>query len=67
VLDFEFGYETFPSFAAFTREATTEERVNQEIRLVSTGSSSVSWIAGLFFNELDIDALSEEFTPGIPE
>ncbi len=67
LLDFEYGYETFPAFAAFTREDVEEERVNQELRLVSTGDGRVSWITGLFYNELDIDALSQEFTPGIPE
>ena len=67
LLDFEYGYETFPSFAAFTREAASEDRVNQELRLVSNGTGMTSWIAGLFYNKLDIDALSQEFTPGIPE
>ncbi len=67
LLDFMYGYETFPAFAAFTREDVEEERTNQELRLVSNGDGPVSWIAGLYYNELDVDALSQEFTPGIPE
>jgi len=67
LLDFEYGYETFPSFAAFTREAGSEDRINQELRLVSTGDGSISWIAGLFYNDYDTDYLTQEFTPGIPE
>jgi iron complex outermembrane recepter protein len=64
LLDFQFGYEDFPSFAAFTREVVKEERVNHEIRLVSTGTGPWSWIGGLFYNDYDADAISEEFTPG---
>lgn len=67
LLDFEFGYETFPSFAAYTREIAHEDRLNQELRLVSTGTERVNWIVGLFYNEWKLDATSEEFVPGIPE
>jgi outer membrane receptor protein involved in Fe transport len=66
-LDQEWGYETFPSFVSYTREMQTEDRVNQELRLVSTGSGPLSWIAGLFYNNHEFDSSSEEFTPGIPE
>src|SRR5690606_32648821 len=31
LLDFGFGYETFPTFTAFTRENLTEKRLNQEL------------------------------------
>lgn len=67
LLDFEYGYETFPSFAAFTRETAGEDRFNQEFRLVSTGSGPWSWIGGVFYNKYELDASSAEFTPGIPE
>jgi len=66
LLNFEYGYEDFPSFAAFTREIAEEDRINQEIRLVSNPTGNFSWIAGLFYNRLETDATSEEFTPGIP-
>jgi iron complex outermembrane recepter protein len=65
--DFGLGYDDFPSFAAFTREAVKENRANQEIRLVSTAAGPWSWIGGLFFNDYETDAISEEFTPGYPE
>jgi outer membrane receptor protein involved in Fe transport len=66
LLDFEYGYETFPSFASFTREIADEDRFSQEVRLVSTGAGPWSWIAGVFYNKHELDASSEEFTPGIP-
>ena len=67
LLDQEWGYEEFPSFAAYTRERSADERTNQEIRLVSVGDGPWSWIAGLFYNDYARDASSEEFTPGYPE
>jgi outer membrane receptor protein involved in Fe transport len=67
LLNFEYGYETFPAFAAFTREVAAEDRVNQELRLVSTGTAPLSWIAGVFYNDYELDASSAEFVPGIPE
>ena len=67
LLNFEYGYETFPSFAAFTREFATEDRFNQELRLVSTGTGPLSWIAGVFHHDYELEASSAEFVPGIPE
>ncbi|HZF28956.1 MAG TPA: TonB-dependent receptor [Gammaproteobacteria bacterium] len=67
LLDFGFGYELFPSFAAYTRETSTEDRTNEELRLVSNGTGRLSWIAGLFYNKLETKDSSSEFTPGYPE
>jgi len=67
LLDQEWGYEEFPSFAAYTREASADERINQEIRLVSTGDGPWSWIGGLFYHDYERDAISEEFAPGYPQ
>jgi outer membrane receptor protein involved in Fe transport len=67
LLNFEYGYEDFPSFAAFTREESEEETFTQELRLVSTGDSPLSWIVGFFYYDWEQDAISQEFTPGIPE
>src|SRR5690606_20605967 len=64
LLDQQWGYEEFPSFTAYTRERAVDERVNQEIRLVSTGSGPWSWIGGVFYNDYARDAISEEFAPG---
>ncbi|HEX5047244.1 MAG TPA: TonB-dependent receptor [Gammaproteobacteria bacterium] len=67
LLDFEYGYELFPSFAAYTRETTEEKRTNEELRLVSNGTGPLSWIAGVFYNKYELDDSSSEFTPGFPE
>lgn len=67
LLDFEYGYESFPSFTAFTREIGEEETQTQELRLVSTSDGPLSWIVGAFYNKFEAFATSEEFTPGIPE
>ena len=65
LINLEYSYEAFPSFAAFTQEDTDEERFNQEFRLVSTGDGPFSWIGGAFYNTFDIDSAdSREFTPG---
>ena len=67
LLDFEYGYEEFPSFAAFTREDGEDQRTNQELRLVSTGESKFNWIVGVFYNKFETDGLSQEFTPGFDQ
>ncbi|GLS26625.1 TonB-dependent receptor [Marinibactrum halimedae] len=64
LLDFEYGYENFPSFSAFTREDETTETLNQEIRLVSNHSGPIQWITGVYYNHLEAEQYSSEFTPG---
>jgi len=66
-LDQEWGYETFPSFVSYTRELATEDRLNQELRLVSNRTGRIGWIGGLFYNDYELDSSSEEFMPGFPE
>ncbi len=67
LLDFEYGYEDFPTFTAFTRDPLEEKLTTQEVRLVSTSESKLSWIAGVYFSKFESDETSSEFTPGIPE
>lgn len=67
LLDFEFGYETFPTFSAFTREVNDLETLTQEFRMVSTGTGPLRWIGGLFFSEFERFATSKEFTPGFDQ
>ena len=67
ILDFEYGYEFFPSFSAFTREIVDEESETLEVRVISQYESKFSWTIGYFENELDSDATSEEFTPGFDQ
>jgi len=67
LLDFEYGYEDFPAFAAFTKETGQQDRISQEVRLVSNDNGPLSWIVGAFYNEADSKFTSSEFAPGIPQ
>ena len=67
LLEFEYGYEDFPSFSSFTRETVDQDRFNQELRLVSSHGGPWNWIVGAFYNRSDLEATSSEFVPGIPE
>jgi outer membrane receptor protein involved in Fe transport len=60
-------YHTFPQFAAYTRETAEEDRFNEELRLVSKGAGRLGWIAGLFYNDYELDDTSDEFTPGFTD
>jgi outer membrane receptor protein involved in Fe transport len=64
LLEFEAGYEFFPTFSSFTREDQEDEQFSQEIRLVSTGDGPWNWIVGAFYSKFEIDQLFQEFTPG---
>jgi iron complex outermembrane receptor protein len=63
----DYSYEEFPAFSAFTRELDNADIFTQEIRLVSKGESALSWIGGLFYNKIESDGSSSEFTPGFDE
>lgn len=65
LLHLGFDYEFFPELAAFTRDTAEEESFTQELRLVSTSDGPFGWIFGGFYNELEVEALSQEFTPGV--
>lgn len=67
LIDFEFGYESFPSFSAFTREEDKLESETYELRLVSQHDGPLNWIVGAFDNTLTQDAESLEFTPFFDE
>lgn len=67
LLAFQYGYESFPSFSAFTRDTLDEETLSQEIRLVSTGDGPLNWIVGGFYREYESDSLALEFAPGFAE
>lgn len=64
LLNFEYSYEFFPSFAAYTRDTLDEDTTTQELRLVSTSDGPLNWIVGAFYNKQNIDALALEYTPG---
>lgn len=64
LITLEYSYESFPSFASFTHEKGKEDRINQELRLVSKTEGPLNWIVGGFYNQLEQAAYSAEFTPG---
>jgi outer membrane receptor protein involved in Fe transport len=64
LLTFEYGYELFPSFAAFTREDANQDTFTQELRLVSNNEGPFNWITGVFYRDYQGNSLSREFTPG---
>lgn len=64
LISLEYSYEAFPTFTAFTREIGEEERINQELRLVSTHGGPFNWIVGAFYNKYESPETSSEFTPG---
>lgn len=64
LLTFDYGYEFFPSFSAFTRDNGKDDTFTQELRLVSTNEGPFNWIVGGFYRDFDSDSLSREFTPG---
>jgi iron complex outermembrane receptor protein len=63
----DYSYEEFPAFSSFTREVDESDIFTQEIRLVSTGDSALSWIVGGFYNKIESEGDSREFTPGFDE
>jgi len=67
LIDFEYGYELFPTFSSFTREDEDNDILTQELRLVSNGSGRLSWITGLFYREINEELYSREFTPGFDQ
>lgn len=63
LLDLDYGYDSFPSFSAYTREEVKEEAETFELRLSSQHEGPFTWVAGYFQNQVVSDAISEEFTP----
>ena len=67
LMDLDYGYEDFPSFAAYATDDIEEDTFNQELRLVSQGTEKWNWIVGAFYNRYEADTVAAEYTPGIPE
>lgn len=59
-----YSYEEFPAFSSFTREESEAENFVQELRLVSTTDSDLTWIVGGYYSKSDSYGTSKEFTPG---
>ncbi|MFN3911773.1 TonB-dependent receptor [Hyphomonas sp.] len=64
LITLDYSYEAFPTFTAYTHEKGKEERINQELRLVSKTEGPLNWIAGAFYNQFEATNYSNEFTPG---
>ena len=62
-----YSYEDFPAFTAFTREVDESESTVQELRLVSTYDSPITWILGYYYSDTETFGDSREFTPGFDE
>ncbi|WP_018277106.1 TonB-dependent receptor [Teredinibacter turnerae] len=67
LIGFEYGYEAFPSFSAYTREEVESESDTIEARLVSQSDGPFQWVVGYFDYSTESDAISEEFTPGFDQ
>jgi outer membrane receptor protein involved in Fe transport len=67
LLDLQYGYEDFPNFVDQLIETSQEDRINQEVRLVSTHEGPWNWIVGAYFNRFELDFLLLEFAPGYPD
>lgn len=67
LLDLDYDYELFPSFAGFTEANTDYKQFNQELRLVSTHGGPFSWVIGGFYNKFDIDTFSQEVFLNLPK
>lgn len=64
LISLEYSYELFPAFASQTLEVGETETFTQEVRLVSTIDSPISYIAGYFYSKQDSGSFSAEVTPG---
>lgn len=67
LLDLDYDYELFPSFAGTTTSESDPEQFNQEIRLVSAHGGPVDWLLGGFYNHFESYTFSAERLPGYPE
>ena len=63
----DYSYEEFPSFSTFTRDTNDLDAFTEELRLVSTGDSDISWVVGFFYNKQETTQVFEEYTPGFGE
>ncbi|MEM7421871.1 MAG: TonB-dependent receptor plug domain-containing protein, partial [Pseudomonadota bacterium] len=62
-----YGYEEFPAFSASTEDASSDDTFTQELRLVSTADSALTWIVGGYYNKDEGDGYSKELTPGFDQ
>ena len=58
LLDLDYDYELFPSFAGNTTSESDPKQFNQEVRFVSTHGGPINWVVGGFYNHY------KNYTPG---
>jgi outer membrane receptor protein involved in Fe transport len=63
LLSFDYYYDLFPSFSAFTRDRLSQDTFTQELRFVSTDDGPLNWIVGAFYSKQDVDQDDREYTP----
>lgn len=67
LLDFEYGYEDFPSFVGTSTNTSSNHQYTQELRLVSTNDSKWNWLVGGYWSKYNKKSHSEENTPGLAQ
>src|SRR3546814_4790150 len=67
LLDLDYGYEGFPGFSSYNQSHQKEHEFTNEVRLVSTFESPLSFVAGAFWNRQTYSSNYDEYVPGFPE
>lgn len=67
LLGFDYGYEDYPDFSAFTREDDDLRIFVQEVRLVSTTDGPLQYVVGGYLTDEKLESISREFVPGFPQ
>jgi len=64
LLDLNYDYELFPTFASFNKRTASRTSFNQELRLVSKHGGPLNWSIGGFYNKQNFHSAYHEETPG---
>lgn len=64
LLDLDYDYELFPAFSSYNQSYQDEHEFTNEVRLVSTFESPLSFVAGAFWNRQKYASNYDEYTPG---
>jgi len=64
LLDLNYDYELFPTFASFNKRDASRTSFNQELRLVSKHGGPLNWVIGGFYNKQNFHSAYHEETPG---
>lgn len=64
LLDLDYDYELFPAFSSYNQSHQKEHEYTNEVRLVSTFESPLSFVAGAFWNRQNYSSNYDEYTPG---